>query len=133
MKILKSTLSAVILTGIAWMLLSSPACADYILLDNVTTTGPGPVKLTTHQGYITWTGDIDVDNSSSVVQIRIDGNIYGNRYSPKGLGGYTLDAEELAAGKASFSFSGIPINKIRAYVVAITGRIESLVCAGVDR
>ncbi len=133
MKILKSALGVAILIGIVSLPLPCPASADYILLDNVTTTGPGPVKNVTHQGLITWSCDVDVDNTSTVVKIRIEGNVYGNKFSPKGLGEYTMDAAELAAGKASFSVAGLAVNNIRAYVVELTGTIESLVCLGVDR
>ncbi|MEO5360619.1 MAG: hypothetical protein H7843_09235 [Nitrospirota bacterium] len=130
---LKATLSVAILTAIASAFLLCPASADYILLDNVTITGPGTAKIVTHQSIVTWSCDVDMDNSSTALTVRIEGNVYGDKFSPKGMGQYTLDSEELAAGKATFSIDSLPVNKIRAYVVSLTGRIKTLVCMGVQK
>ncbi|MBF0486739.1 MAG: hypothetical protein HQK98_01130 [Nitrospirae bacterium] len=137
-----------LLTAVSMMMIFLPlANAAMFVLYNDNKTGDGaPVDLSklTINEFKTWSCDIDVsDNSTTAVSVAISGNQCDpshcsqsrlNKYSPMAMALYSMNISELAAGFASFSIVDMPVQRIRASVVALSGGTNPYVtvrCTGV--
>ncbi|MBF0320417.1 MAG: hypothetical protein HQL01_11510 [Nitrospirae bacterium] len=135
---------ATLITALSLMTLLPLANADVIDLYNDNTTGSGVVKDVSANEFKTWSCDVSVsDTTVSAVEVRIDGNQCTaakcgtaalNKFSPTPMALYSMAPAELAAGIGSFAIVDIPVQRIRASLVTLTGGTNPYVavrCTGV--
>ena len=135
---------ATLITALSLMMLLPLANADVIDLFYGNTTGSGAVKDVSPNEFRTWTCDVSVsDTTASAVEVRIDGNQCTaakcgasalSKFSPTPMALYSMNAAELVAGIGSFVIIDIPVQRIRASLVTLTGGTNPYVtvrCTGV--
>lgn len=92
----------------------------YVLLDQVTSTGPGdPVVIV--DAFNEWGCDIAAFGTPSSIVFRFEGNEGGAVFDADGWATKTFDAAEIAAGFASISISTPPLKQVRGNLVTLTG------------
>ena len=120
------------------MLISSVTYAGlnekYLLLDAVTSTGPGEAKVV-KQAYKSWGCDVEVTGAPTAVVVRVEGNQGTNIFDPGGMAEFTMSAAQLAAGIGTFEIVEHTVKKIRGNEITLTGGTVptvSLSCIGRD-
>ena len=107
---------------------------NFLLLDEVTSTGPETAKVVT-QSYKSWGCDVVLTGSPTAVTVRVEGNQGADIYDPEGMAELVLTAPQLAAGIATFEIANHRIKKIRGNLITLTGGTAPTItmnCVGGD-
>jgi len=90
---------------------------SFYLMEDKTTTGTGTIfKNGPTENYrfeVTFTGSI------TALTVRLNGGLSDDTLFPEET--YTLDADDIAAGKAAFTGSNTYVNFVQAEIVTLTG------------
>ena len=128
-------MKAVLIPAMLAMLASaSMAGQTFTLLDAVSTTGPGQPKSIQYENFKTFSCDVIVTGGPTAVTVRIEGNQGGSLFDPTGMATHTLTSTQLSAGIGWFSVPAMPVQKIRANLLELTGGTNptvTVICGGV--
>lgn len=108
---------------------------NFLLLDEVTSTGPVGTGKIVKQAYRLWGCEVLITGAPTAVTVRVEGNQGADVYDPGGMAELTMSAAQLAAGIATFEIAFHRVVKIRGNLITLTGGTDptvSLNCVGGD-